>query len=477
MEFEHIIGLEVHAELSTKTKAYCSCKNEFGSPPNTNCCPVCMGFPGALPALNREVVNDAIRAGLALNCKIRKFSKQDRKNYFYPDMGKAYQITQYDLPLCYDGYLDIVTDGKERQIGITRIHIEEDAGKLVHDSEDGALLDFNRSGVPLIEVVTEPDLRSAEEAKTFLESLRNILVSIGITDGKMQEGSFRCDVNVSIREKGSTRYETRCEMKNINTFRGAQRAIEYEVARQERVVRAGGTIKQETRRWDDETGQNYIMRSKENANDYRYFPEVNVMPIVVDDDWIEAVRLQIPELPHEKKVRYQKEFKLPGYDANLLAASKPLADFFEKTVACGAEPKEAGNWCLGEVSRLLNERGMGYDAILISPSNLTKLIALIKKRIISGSAGKKVLVRMFDANEDPEKLVSEMGLDQVNDEKTLESWAEEVIRGNLQTVKDYQNGKSSALSYLIGQVMKKSHGRANPQTVSKILQTLLTEYN
>lgn len=473
MEFESVIGLEVHAELSTKSKAYCSCRNKFGSPPNTNCCPVCMGFPGALPALNREVVNFAIRAGLALNCKIRKVSKQDRKNYFYPDLGKAYQITQYDLPLCYDGYLDIVVKGEARRIGIRRIHIEEDAGKLIHDKTNGSLLDFNRAGVPLIEIVTEPMLHSPAEAKVFMETLREILIYIEVTDGRMQEGSIRCDVNVSIREKGAAELGIRCEMKNINTFSGAERAIVYEANRQKALILAGGKIEQETRRWDDEAGINYAMRTKESAKDYRYFPEANVAPIVVSDEWIESIRVKIPELPSIKKCRYVKEWGLEDSAADNLTASKSFAEYFEKIVSLGADPKEACNWCLGEISRIIKEQGLDYKAIPVSPEDLAKLIALVQNGRISGSAGKKILQKMFETKEPPEKLVAKMGLGQINDESALKTLIEDTIKENSKSVGDYKSGKQQVVGFLIGQIMKKSGGKANPQLVSRILKDTL----
>jgi len=473
MNYEKVIGLEVHAELSTNTKAYCSCKNEFGSPVNTNCCPICMGFPGILPTLNREVVNYAIKAGLALNCKIRQFSKQDRKNYFYPDLGKAYQITQYDLPLCYEGYLDIMVDGVERRIGITRIHIEEDTGKLLHDITDGSLLDFNRAGVPLIEVVTEPDIRSSREAEVFLETVRSILQYIEVSDGKMQEGSIRCDVNVSIREEGDTKFGTRCEMKNVNTFSGAVRAIEYEAKRQQEVIENGGVIDQETRRWDDAANQNFLMRSKENSNDYRYFPEANVMPIVVDDAWIESIAKTIPELPHVKMRRYIEKMDLPEYDAGIITSSQSFSRYFEEVVDCGANPKEVSNWCMGEISRLLKETEKSYDEIPVTPKKLAKLIALIDKKTVSVSAGKKVFTKMFETDEDPEKLIKEMGLSQMNDEGAILAMVTETVAANPQSVEDYKNGRDRALGFLVGQIMKKSAGKANPKMVSDMVKDAL----
>ncbi len=474
MELEHVIGLEVHVELLTKTKAYCSCKNEFGAMPNTNCCPVCMGFPGTLPALNREAVSHAIRAGLAFGCKINRISRQDRKNYFYPDLPKGYQITQYDIPLCSGGAVEIQTGGQTRRIRLSRIHIEEDAGKLIHDGA-GTLLDFNRSGVPLIEIVTEPDLRSAEEAGIFLETLRQILIYLGVTDGKMQEGSIRCDVNVSVREEGSRDYGVRCEMKNVNTFHGAQRAIEYEIKRQEALIRSGGEVEPESRRWDDEAGKSFVMRTKENAADYRYFPEANVIPIVVEDKWIEEIRAQISELPREKKQRYTSDWGLCEYEAGLLVSSKPFAEYFEQTVSMGAEPKEASEWCLGALSKLLNAHKLPYDAIPVPPANLAKLIALIHQGAISESAAKKVLGQMFESGEEPEGLIVRMGLGQINEEKVLSQWVSEVIGENSKAVLDYRSGKKSAMGYLMGQVMKKSGGRANPSKASQILREALAQ--
>ena len=474
MKYETVIGLEVHAELSTKTKIFCGCKNEFGGEPNTRCCPVCTGMPGTLPVLNKAVVDYAIKAGLATNCSITKYGKQDRKNYFYPDLPKAYQISQFDLPLCQNGYIDIEVDGVKRRIGITRIHIEEDAGKLVHDDYGNeSIADYNRCGVPLIEIVSEPDLRSPEEARVYLETLKSILEYTEVSDCKMQEGSLRCDVNLSLRPVGATEFGTRCEMKNVNSFSGAVRAMEYEQKRQAQILDEGGVIEQETRRWDDVRGISTPMRSKEDAQDYRYFPEPDLVPIVVSDEWVEEIRKTIPELPEQRKARYVGEYALPEYDAFILTSSKKMADFFDAAVADGAKPKAVSNWLMGDISKILNEKELEPADIPFTPGQLAKMITLIDKGTISNSAAKKVLDAMFSEPDDPEKLVEKLGLAQVSDEGAILDMINDVLAQNPQSVQDYKAGKDRAMGFLVGQVMRVSKGKANPQVINKLLKEAL----
>ncbi len=474
MKYETVIGLEIHAELATKTKIFCSCENAFGGEPNTRVCPICSGMPGTLPVLNKRVVDYAIKAGLAMNCEITKFGKQDRKNYFYPDLPKAYQISQFDLPLCQHGYIDIVVDGETKRIGITRIHIEEDAGKLVHDDYGNtSMADYNRCGVPLIEIVTEPDMRSPEEARVFLETLKSILEYTEVSDCKMQEGSLRCDVNVSIRPVGQKEFGTRCEMKNVNSFSAAYRAMQYEEKRQAKVLDEGGTVDQETRRWDDVHGVSTVMRSKEDAQDYRYFPEPDLVPIVVSDEWIEDIRKTIPELPEQRKARYIKEYALPEYDAFIITSSKTLADYFDACVKAGATPKIASNWLMGDISKVLNEKELEPSDIPFTADQLAKMIALIEKGTISTSAAKKVLSAMFESPEDPEKLVEKLGLVQVTDEGAIKDMVNEVLANNPQSVADFKAGKDKAMGFLVGQTMKLSKGKANPQIINKLLKEAL----
>ncbi|MBQ3226860.1 MAG: Asp-tRNA(Asn)/Glu-tRNA(Gln) amidotransferase subunit GatB [Clostridia bacterium] len=474
MKYETVIGLEVHAELSTKTKIFCSCKNEFGGEPNTRCCPVCTGMPGTLPVLNKAVVDYAIKAGLATNCSITKYGKQDRKNYFYPDLPKAYQISQFDLPLCQNGYIDIEVDGETRRIGITRIHIEEDAGKLIHDDYGNeSMADYNRCGVPLIEIVSEPDMRSPEEARIYLETLKSILEYTEVSDCKMQEGSLRCDVNLSLRPVGQKEFGTRCEMKNVNSFRAAVRAMEYEQKRQAEILDAGGVVEQETRRWDDVKGISTPMRSKEDAQDYRYFPEPDLVPIVVSDEWVEEIRSTIPELPEQRKARYIGEYGLPEYDAFILTSSKKMADFFDGAVADGATPKAVSNWLMGDISKILNDKELEPADIPFTPAQLAKMIALIEKGTISNSAAKKVLDAMFAEPADPEALVEKLGLAQVSDEGAILTMINDVLSQNPQSIADYKAGKDKAMGFLVGQVMRVSKGKANPQMINKLLKEAL----
>lgn len=476
MKYETVIGLEVHAELKTNTKIYCGCKNEFGGEPNTHTCPVCSGMPGTLPVLNKKVVDYAIKAGLAMNCSITKYGKQDRKNYFYPDLPKAYQISQFDLPLCQHGYIDILVDGQTRRIGITRIHIEEDAGKLVHDDYGNtSMADYNRCGVPLIEIVTEPDLRSPEEARVFLETLKSILEYTEVSDCKMQEGSLRCDVNLSLRPEGQSEYGTRCEMKNINSFRAAVRSMEYEQKRQAEVLNDGGVIVQETRRWDDVKGISTVMRTKEDAQDYRYFPEPDLLPIIVSDEWIDEIRRTIPELPEQRRSRYVEEYGLPEYDAFILTSSKKTADYFDETVRLGAAPKTVSNWLMGDIAKLVNDKELEPGDIPFEPAHLNELIGLIEKGSISNSAAKKVLAEMFNHPDAPEKIVEKLGLSQVSDEGALLAMVQEVMAQNPQSIADYKAGKDKALGFLMGQVMRISKGKANPQVINKLLKEALDQ--
>ena len=474
--YELVVGLEVHAELNTASKIYCSCRNAFGMEVNTQCCPVCMGMPGTLPTLNEKVVEYAAKMGYALNCTINSVSKQDRKNYFYPDLPKAYQISQFDIPLCEHGYLDIWVDGEERRIGVTRIHIEEDAGKLIHDdSFTGTLVDFNRCGVPLIEIVSEPNLRSSAEAKAYLDTIKSILEYLNISDCKMQEGSIRCDINVSVHKPGEP-FGTRVEMKNVNTFSGAVRAIEYEAARQVEVLEAGGTISQETRRWDDLKGENVLLRSKEDAQDYRYFPEPDLLTIVLNEEKLKELKDSIPELPNKKKVRYIKEMGLPEADAVLLAETKEKSDFFESILAAAPiKAKNAANWVLGDVSRLMNEQNKSINDLNLDPKQVAEIIALIEGNKISSSAGKQVFDEMMKTGKKPAEIVKEKGLEQVSDTSALQAIVDGVVANNQKSITDYKNGKTNALGFLVGQCMKASKGKGNPALMKEMLSKYLED--
>ncbi len=471
-EYEVVIGLEIHAELSTESKIFCTCKNQFGAEVNTLVCPVCMGMPGTLPVLNQQVVDYALRMGLALHCQINRVTKMDRKNYFYPDLPKAYQISQFDVPLCQNGYLDVLVGDEVKRVGITRIHMEEDAGKLLHDDNfEGVLADYNRCGVPLIEIVSEPDMRTAEEAKAYMETIHTILLYLGISDAKMQEGSLRADVNVSVREKGAKEFGTRTEMKNVNSFGGVFRAIQYESARQIAVVEAGGTITQETRRWDDMAGESVSLRSKEDAHDYRYFPDPDLLTLIVPEEQVEGIQASLPELPTEKTLRYMKEFGLPRYDAGLLAENKDKAEFLEKTVGeFGAEPKAAANWLLGDVSRLLNEKNMTLADTALTPKNLAAMLEAIKKGTISNTAGKTVLEVIVAEDKDPAAVMQEKGLLQVSDEGALSAIVGEVLAANPKAVEDYKKGKTNVLGFLVGQCMAKTKGKGNPEVLRGLLE-------
>ncbi len=472
MDYETIIGLEIHAELSTESKIFCSCSTEFGADVNTHTCPVCTGMPGVLPVLNKKAVEYAIMAGLAMNCNITRYGKQDRKNYFYPDLPKGYQISQYDLPICYGGYMEIEADGQQKKIGITRIHIEEDAGKLIHDDFLGvSLVDYNRAGVPLIEIVTEPDVRSAGEAKAFLEKVKSILEYTGVSDCKMQEGSLRCDINLSVRPMGQKELGTRTEIKNINSFSAAVRAIEFERSRQIGLISAGKEVALATLRWDDENGIGYEMRSKEEAHDYRYFPEPDLAPVVIDDGWIEKIKNSLPELPDARKERYVSDFGLPEYDAAFITASRKLADYFEKAVELGAPPKIASNWIMGDISRLLKDRGL--EDIPFAPEYLVKTTDLIEKGVVSTTAAKRIVAELFDGEKDPEQIAKEAGLIQVSDESELALLVKQVIDENPKAVAEVRAGKEKAMGFLIGQAMRVSKGSANPRIISRLVRKML----
>ena len=468
-DYEVIIGLEVHAELSTKTKIFCSCPTAFGAAPNTHTCPICMAMPGTLPVLNEKVVEYAVKAGLATNCEISRNSKNDRKNYFYPDLPKSYQISQFDKPLCEHGYVEIEINGEKKKIRLTRIHIEEDAGKLNHDEfGGGSLVDLNRAGVPLIEIVSEPDLRSAEEVEQYLRKLKSILEYIEVSDCKMQEGSLRADVNVSVRKKGETKLGTRTEMKNMNSFRSIVRAIEYEVDRQIDVIENGGKIDQETLRWDDVSGKTFPMRDKEDAQDYRYFPDPDLVAIKLSEEYIENIKNSLPELPESRKERYLQEYKLSEKDAKLITASKYLSDLFEEAVKVCNNPKAVNNWIISDISRILNETEMEPIQIPFDAKQLGKLVVLIDKGTISSSIGKKVLVELFENPRDPEDIIKEKGWIQISDEGAIKEVVLKILENNPQSIADYKGGKDKALGFLVGQAMKETKGKANPQMLNEM---------
>lgn len=473
-QYETVIGLEVHVELATKTKIFCSCSTAFGGEPNTHTCPVCTGMPGSLPVLNKQVVEYAAAVGLATNCKITQNCKFDRKNYFYPDNPQNYQISQLYYPICRDGAVEIETEAGKKTVRIHEIHMEEDAGKLIHDEwDDCSLVDFNRSGVPLIEIVSEPDMRSAEEVIAYLDKLRLIIQYLGASDCKLQEGSMRADVNLSVREVGATEFGTRTEMKNLNSFKAIARAIEGERERQIDLIEEGKQVIQETRRWDDANSCSYAMRSKEDAQDYRYFPEPDLVPIVISDEWLREIKEKQPELRDEKKARYKKEFDIPDYDIDLITSSKKMADLFEETIAICNNPKKVSNWLMVETMRLLKEHNMEPQDISFSPKNLAKLIQLAEDGTINSSVAKEVFEVIFKEDIDPNQYVEEKGLKSVNDEGALKATIEEIIAANPQSVEDYKNGKQKAIGFLVGQTMKAMQGKADPGMINKILKELL----
>lgn len=468
-DYELVVGLEVHAELSTKTKIFCSCPTAFGAEPNTQTCPICMAMPGTLPVLNEKVVEYAVKAGLATDCEIARDSKNDRKNYFYPDTPRAYQISQFDKPLCEHGYIEIETSQGKKKIGITRIHIEDDAGKLDHDDlAGGALIDLNRAGVPLIEIVSEPDFRSIEEVDAYLRKLKSILEYVEVSDCKMEEGSFRADVNTSIRPIGSEKLGTRTEMKNMNSFRSITRALEYEIGRQVEVIDNGGVVDQETLRWDEVSGKTFSMRDKENAQDYRYFPEPDLVAIKLSEEYIENIRKTLPEMPESRKERYLRDYKLSEKDAGIITSSKYLSDLFEKASEICGNYKAVNNWIISDISRILNETEMDPKEIPFDAKQLAKLVTLIDKGTISSSIGKKVLIELFENPRDPEDIIKEKGWIQISDEGAIKEVVLKIIETNPQSVADFKAGKDRALGFLVGQAMKETKGKANPQMLNKM---------
>ena len=473
-QYETVIGLEVHVELATKTKIFCGCSTEFGGAPNTHTCPVCTGMPGSLPVLNRQVVEYALAVGLAANCGINQYCKFDRKNYFYPDNPQNYQISQLYLPICRDGFIEIETGAGKKKIGIHEIHMEEDAGKLIHDEwEDCSLVDYNRSGVPLIEIVSEPDMRSGEEVIAYLEKLRLMIQYLGASDCKLQEGSMRADVNLSVREAGASELGTRTEMKNLNSFKAIARAIEGERKRQIELIEEGKPVIQETRRWDDNKESSYAMRSKEDAKDYRYFPDPDLTPVVISDEWIAEIKARQPEFRTEKMARYQENLSLSPYDADIITGSKHMADIFEAVTAICKKPKEAANWLMVEGMRLLKEHELEPENMTFSPENLAKLIELVDNGTINRTVGKEVFEEIFQNDTDPEIYVEEHGLKVINDEGELLRVIESIISQNPQSVEDYRSGKEKALGFLVGQTMRVMKGKADPGMVNSMLKKLL----
>lgn len=469
MNYTTVIGLECHVELSTKSKAYCSCSTAFGGKPNSHVCPICLGLPGALPVINEEVVNYAIKAGLALNCEITRMQHYDRKNYFYPDTPKNYQITQQATPICHDGWVEIeLPNGEKKKIGIERIHMEEDAGKQLH-TKAGTLVDFNRSGVPLIEIVTRPDLRSKEEATLYMTKLRSILEALGVSDVRMEEGSLRVDCNVSVMPEDSDVYGVRAEVKNLNSFKAMEKAVDYEVERQIKAREAGIERTEETRRWDEAKQETILMRSKEMANDYRYFPEGDLTTLIISDEWIETVRKTIPELPFEKEERFIKDYGVTPYDAHVLTLDASLAHFFDETAKISGDGKAAANWLMGDISRILNEEAQRASDLKFNPQDLHDLTELIRKGTISNAAGKKVIDEMFKSGDKPQSIVDKQGLAQVSDESALLAIVQKVLDENPQVIEDFKNGKTRIVGFAVGQVMKATKGSGNPQVVNQLV--------
>ena len=477
MSYVPVIGLEVHAQLKTNSKIFCGCSTQFGAKPNAHTCPVCLGMPGVLPVLNRKVVDYTIMMGLATNCSIAPESTFARKNYFYPDLPKGYQISQFEAPICEDGWVDINVDGETKRIGITRIHMEEDAGKLVHegtlDSSKASFVDLNRACVPLMEIVSEPDLRSPEEARVYMQNIRDIVVYLGICDGNLEEGSLRCDANISVMPEGSGTFGTRAEIKNMNSFRFLQQALEYEIDRQIDLIESGGQVVQETRLFDSDKGVTLSMRGKEEAHDYRYFPEPDLVPIRTDEGWIARIREELPELRSDKIRRYVDDMGIPEYDAEVVTTDKETALFFEETVASGADPKKASNWVMGEFARLVKEKGL--DAAKITPAQLAAIIGLVDGATISGSAAKQVFDEVFESGKDPKTVVEEKGLAQVSDEGAIEEEVQKVLDANPEQVQQFKDGNEKVLGFFVGQVMKASGGKANPKVVNDILRRLLSD--
>ena len=478
-KYEAVIGLEVHVELKTKTKIFCGCPTEFGAEPNTNVCPICLGLPGSTGVLNKKVVEYAIKAGLALNCEIAGYNKFDRKNYYYPDLPKGFQVSQYDYPIAFNGYLDIEVNGETKRIGIERLHIEEDPGKLVHLGEtitvaQGSLIDYNRSGMPLVEIVTKPVIHSGEEARVYLEKLKQTLEYTGVSDVKMEQGSLRCDANVSVRPVGSEKLGTKTEIKNLNSFRAVQRAIEYEIARQIDVLEDGEKVIPETRTWDENKGITLSMRNKENP-DYRCFTEADLPPLDISREWVEELRNSLPELPDARKKRLIEVDGLPEYDATVITSTKALADFYDRTVEKYKDAKTVSNWIMGEFSRLLNANNLEVSETKVTPDGLAKLLGLIENGTISGKIAKQVFEEMFSTGDDPAEIVKKKGLVQISDQGQLEEIIAEVVANNPKSVEDYKNGKEKAIGFLVGQVMKATRGKANPGMVNKLLKEKLDQ--
>lgn len=474
MAFETVIGLEVHAQLKTRTKIFCNCSTEFGKSPNANTCPVCTGMPGVLPVLNSQAVTFAIKAALATNCSIARESRFDRKNYFYPDLPKGYQISQYAAPIAEHGHLDIETADGEKRIGITRIHMEEDAGKLIHDAHRArSMVDLNRTGVPLIEIVSEPDIRSAEEAGAYLRKLHAILKYIDVCDGNMEQGSFRCDANISLRPVGQEAFGTRTELKNLNSFKNVEKAIRFEVERQTYVLEEGNKVIQETRLWDPNRNRTASMRGKEEAHDYRYFPDPDLVPLIVEKDWIDEVRSTMPELPDEKKARFIKEFSLSGYDAGVLTASLDLADYFEAVASSLENTKQAANWTMTTLMGMLNAKGLDITQSPVSAQAFSSLLSLIEKGSINATAAKTVFEEMAESGKPPGDIVREKGLEQVSDQSELERMVDDVIDENPDEAAAYKNGKTKLFSFFMGQIMKKTRGKADPKVVTTLLKSKL----
>ena len=478
MLLETVIGLEIHAELKTNTKIFCSCSTEFGAKPNENTCPICLGIPGTLPVLNEEVVNLAVKAGRAVNCEINNYNKMDRKNYFYPDLTKNYQTSQYDLPMCVNGKVTFNYEGKEVSVRINRIHIEEDAGKLVHlEDEPVSLIDYNRAGVPLVEIVTEPDLRSPGEAAAFMRELKGILEYAEISDCRMEQGSIRCDANISIRPYGSEEYGTKVEIKNINSFREVQKALEKEEKRQKELYQFGEEykIKQETRRWDASKAKTLPMRSKEEAHDYRYFPEPDLTPIIIPQEKVDELEKSLPEMPIEKRARFVSEYGLSEKDASIIISSKTLAKFYEEVVGLGGNPKTVSNYILGDLLRMLNANNMEPEDIKISPKNFVSLLKIIESGKISNTASKEVFKEMFESDKDPEIIIEDKGLSQISCSDEIEKLVDKVLSDNPKSIEDFKAGKTQAVGYLMGQVMKASKGKANPPVAKQMIEEKLSK--
>ncbi|CAM3323680.1 Asp-tRNA(Asn)/Glu-tRNA(Gln) amidotransferase subunit GatB [Paenibacillus lupini] len=469
-QYETVVGLEVHVELHTNSKIFCGCSTAFGAPANTHTCPVCLGHPGVLPVLNKQAVEYAMKAAMALNCEIADISKFDRKNYFYPDSPKAYQISQFDQPIGENGWIDIEVNGETKRIGITRLHLEEDAGKLTHvDGGFASLVDFNRVGTPLVEIVSEPDIRTPEEAKAYLEKLKAIMLYCDVSDVKMEEGSLRCDANISLRPYGQEKLGTRAELKNMNSFRGVQRGLEYEQIRQAEILNDGGVVVQETRRWDDAQGKTFSMRGKEESHDYRYFPDPDLVRLNISQEWKDRVRASIPELPDARKARYTSEFGLPSYDAEVITSSKKLADFFEESLSYTKDAKAVSNWIMGDLLGYLNANSLELSEVKITGQGLGEMIGLLEKGTISSKIAKTVFKSMLETGKLPQQIVEEQGLVQISDEGALVAVVDQIIQANPQSVEDFKAGKDKAIGFLVGQIMKETKGKANPALVNKLL--------